>query len=223
MRRRGQRQILTTRHTTSSPTLITVPVGRWTTLIFSICVGNQVIDVKNATNKITIYSLIRQETLFCTLCLWVQPNFAVHFGFGSLSAGISETIQLVELLSWVFRALDINMDTVPDSIALILGQVLVQDLPNLPLTNASSGDATKTTLIELSGSGGAGHKLKYSTKIASINPTTTLPFLESQLPQKFSKGKNNKCCATLSFVYHDIPKVLSVTSLRNTTMLQIYI
>lgn len=100
--------------------------------------------------------------------------------------------------------MDTNLDKLPDSIALIIGDLLVQDL-DLPVTSTSSRhDFVASTQVN------DDTILKYSTQIGQVDPGRMLAFLEETLAFKFS---SQECCASLGFIYHDIPNVLSFTSL----------
>ncbi|XP_035702884.1 uncharacterized protein LOC118434158 [Folsomia candida] len=101
----------------------------------------------------------KSETLFsqslsahpiCSLCIWIQPNFASSFGAKSgLLHGISEVVQIVRLTDWLLRSQDFNEDGLPDNIGLKIKTIFTSDTIHLKPTQAEKDDAKSGPLYPL--------------------------------------------------------------------------
>lgn len=132
-----------------------------------------------------------REAHLCSLCIWIQPTFASKFGFGAgVNYGVSEILNIVSFINWVFRGMDFNDDALPEEIGYTIQEILVTDeIKVRPSTTANN--------------------ITSSNQMNRLTAKSAMISISKQFKKKFTG-----CCVALGFIYENMAPSFSATNLR---------
>jgi len=155
-----------------------------------------------------LFDMRREDSFICSLCIWVQPNFAAKFAYNSeMEYGLAEIIDVVRIVNWLFRAIDFNEDGIPENIGFSIKRILVAD--DINFESIALPSHIKPPINSNLNGEEFFHEYSFAEEIHTVGTKEALAVVANKL-----QGNFVNCCAIFGFLYHNLAPAISTTTIR---------